>query len=325
MNPETLQQALARTATALGGGTSAEALLVRWEAGTADPGDPLRRTTLARELLERQAPDGSWEGRLLRTAEALLLLRELAAPAAGQEPVVAAQRAVAWIQARRGGAGRYGAGCAPDRHRAGLCRHFLGGFFAPDPAEPDVRAGEDEDTPEAWLRLQAGAVVRGDEAIAFAASAVALQALLRWEVRRSRDVELHLDGLRLMLRLRAENSPLALASTAAVCGLSALLEAADRDEWRQAAEATLAWLARRQRADGTWADNDTFQMLELLLEAQRRGLGGAAVDRALARGARLLAISQQADGSWGREAGDRRTLVGWRVLRRVGAAATTSS
>jgi hypothetical protein len=325
MNQETLQQALNRATAALAGGTSAEALLARWEAGAADARDPPRRGSLATELLARQAPDGSWDGRLLRTAEALLLLRELEAPSPGSPPPAAVERALAWMLARRGGAGRYGDVCTPARHRVGLCRHFLGGFFAPGPAEPDVPAGADEDTPESWLRLRAGAVVRTDEAIAFTASALALQALLKWEARRSRDVELHLDGVRLVLALRAESSPLALPATAAVCGLGALLEAADDAEWRQAAEATLAWLVRRQRADGTWADNDTFHVLELLLEAQRRGIGGPPVDRALDRGARLLAVSQQADGSWGREAGDWRTLIGWRMLRRAGVAATTSS
>jgi hypothetical protein len=280
--------------------SGAEALLARREVGLPAPGDGAALEAEAAAVLAAQLDDGSWGGGLLDTAEALLALHELwEGENRGSGQV---ERGLDWLRTRRGAPGRFGDRCDPRRHEAALCHHFLGGFFSPAPPEPPLEA----------VRLACGAPVSGDAAARLVASCVALQAKLRWG-RYGRDIELHLEGLRRIVDLWDERAGL-FTVPAFVAAVAALSDARDPRS-RDAAARGIATLVGAQRADGTWPDVDLFQVLELLERTARTGGASPALDAALYRGAVLLAVSIQDDGTWGQHAGTRRTLIGWRVLR----------
>src|SRR5690606_20442576 len=295
-----IQRALGAVEAYLRESNRAEALLARREAGLTGPGDAAAAEAAAAAILDAQHDDGSWGGGLLDTAEALLALHELwdgEDRGSGQ-----LERGLDWLRTRRGVAGRYGEACDPHRHELSLCHHFLGGFFSPAPPDPPLEA----------VRLSCGAPVAGDAAARLAASCVALQAKLRWG-RHGRDVELHLEGLRRIADLWNQRDGL-FTVPAFVTAIAALADAPDGQN-RDPAARGIATLVGAQRADGTWPDVDLFQVVELLERAARTGAASPALDAALRRGAVLLAVSLQEDGTWGQHAGTRRTLIGWRALR----------
>lgn len=301
----TIQRALGAVEAYFLESDGAEALLARREAGRPAPGDAGAMEAVAAAILNAQHDDGSWGGGLLDTAEALLALHELwdgAPPRRRTNARKQLERGLDWLRTRRGVPGRYGEGCEPQRHELALCHHFLGGFFSPAPPEPPLEA----------VRLSCGAPVAGDAAARLAASCVALQAKLRWG-RYGRDVELHLEGLRRIAELWSRRDGL-FTVPAFVAALAALVDAPDEAS-RDAAARGVATLVGAQRADGTWPDVDLFQVIELLQRVARMGGASAALDAALRRGALLLAVSLQDDGTWGQHAGTRRTLIGWRALR----------
>jgi len=295
-----IQRALGAVEAYLNGSNGAEALLARREAGLAAPDDAAATDAAAAAILDAQHDDGSWGGGLLDTAEALLALHELwDGENRGNGQV---ERGLDWLRTRRGAAGRYGEVCDPRRHELSLCHHFLGGFFSPAPPEPPLEA----------VRLSCGAPVAGDAAARLVASCVALQAKLRWG-RNGRDVELHLEGLRRIVDLWDQREGL-FTVPAFVAAVAALADAQDEQN-RDAVARGIATLVGAQRADGTWPDVDQFQVMELLERAARTGGASPVLDAALRRGAVLLAVSLQDDGTWGLHAGTRRTLIGWRALR----------
>jgi len=98
------------------------------------------------------------------------------------------------------------------------------------------------------------------------------------------------------------------------------------EAWRQpedvvSAAEGIACLVRTQRADGTWHGVGLYDALDTLLLGVARGYRVPEVDAALLRAAELLAISQKADGSWGRQTTVRQPLTAWRVLRHTQALA----
>jgi len=295
-----IQRALGAVEAYLHGSNGAEALLARREAGQAAPGDAAAVDAAAAAILKAQHDDGSWGGGLLDTAEALLALHELwEGEKRGSGQV---ERGLDWLRTRRGVPGRYGEACDPRRHELSLCHHFLGGFFSPAPPEPPLEA----------VRLACGAPVAGDAAARLVASCVALQAKLRWG-RYGRDIELHLEGLRRIVDLWNQREGL-FTVPAFVAAVATLADAPD-EQSRDAAARGIATLVGAQRADGTWPDVDLFQVMELLERTARTGGASPALDAALRRGAALLAVALQEDGTWGQHAGTRRTLIGWRALR----------
>ncbi|MFW6078940.1 MAG: hypothetical protein ACODAE_04925 [Gemmatimonadota bacterium] len=326
--PETIAIAAERAAAAAADLDSADAVIARREAGGAGPGEDARVESCVAELLRDQDGDGSWGAELVPTAEALILLHELmhgaiAGRSAGAETVEpsealtraraaavpAVERGVAWLRGRRGRPGRYGEGCSPERHREGLCHHFSGGFFSPGPPEID----------QSGLRLGVGVEIDDDGEARLAASCVALRALLRWGALTT-DARLHLDTLhRLILRWRRweHGRP---GPAAALAMMAAALEAPPDDTaGHDAIEHGLGLIAGSQRADGSWPGADTFQVLETLLAARRRGFRNDRLEATLLRGAGLLASTQSVeDGTWGRETSPRRLRIGWAALRIAG-------
>ena len=297
MTREIFERALERTARNLFASVTPESVLARSEEGRAD--EALAAAVLT-DLLEAQQEDGSWNGDIVRTAESLLVVHELQLPAGGE----AAQRGVAWLRARQDQPGRYGDGCDEERHRMGLCHHFLAGTFAA--AAPGV--------PVSGITLASGARIEGDGPARLAASALALHAVLVWGARSSA-IDLHVEALCRMVLSRAGWQDEICPPTTLLVVLGALLNAPHTAATEAAWTRGLDLTARAQRADGTWPGADTFQATEILLLALRAGRSHERVEGALTRVARLLATSQQRDGTWGRETGPRRTHAAWRVFR----------
>lgn len=279
-----------------------EAAIAAHEADVADP-DGARRWI--RRILDAQAPDGSWDGRLLETATALLDIRELRAAAQLREQDPGVGRGLEWLRGRRGLPGRWTDGCSPRRHEQGLCHHFAGGFFSPAPPE--------EPREEAALRC--GVLVTGDPQVRFVASATALRCLLRWGDDGS-DARLHLKALRRVVDLWPDRPPEGLSTVALLATIHVLLHSPVPED-RRSAEAGLRIVAGRQRGDGSWVDIDPFQALEVFTDADAAGIAPEQSHDALWHGARLLVSTQKSDGSWGGDQAQRRALVAWRTLRRL--------
>lgn len=303
MSEPTLDRALARAERHLEGGHGLDALVFRMESGRATPDDTATAANWIRRALGGQRQDGSWDGNLVTTARALIGVRALAQAAGLREVDPGVGRGLAWLRQRQGEARRFGEGCDEDRHRAGLCHHFLGGFFALGPGSS-----------LAELRLDQGAVVRGDGECRFAASALALEALHRWGVAGT-DVRLHMDGLRRVLKRFGR--PGGVTAPATLVGVEALLHAPFHGpDDHDAVGAAIMELASHQLGDGSWSGVDVFLAVDVLLLADARGVAADSAAAPLRAATRLLAWTQQDDGGWGGEETERRALIAWRALRR---------
>lgn len=280
-----------------------EAVIVANEAGLdSGTGDAKR---WVRRLLDDQDAAGAWEGDVIATAGALLTLAEIRSAASLREQDPGIGRGLDWLRARRGVPGAWSDGCSPDRHRLGICHHFVGGFFSPGPPE----------VPQAETRLRSGVHAVGDSEVRFVASAVALRCLLEW-VEPSRDARLHLEGLRRVVDLWPDAPPAGLSTASLLSAVHALLHSPVPED-RITAERGLRVIAGRQRGDGSWVETDPFQALEVFARAETADVAPERAHRALWHGARLLISAQRADGSWGGDDPARRALIGWRTLRRV--------
>ncbi|HSH45435.1 MAG TPA: hypothetical protein VK966_06250, partial [Longimicrobiales bacterium] len=243
---------------------------------------------------------------LLATARTLLVIHELRTAAGLEERPPEVGAALDWLRGRQGAPGAWTDGCTDDRHRHGYCHHFAAGFFSPGPPETDLG--------EVWL--SSGVPLTGDDEIRFAVSTVALRAMLAWNAGGT-DALLHLAVLRRVVGDWARGQPPASLSAAGLLAAVQALLASRQPEDLEAAERGLHLVAGKQRGDGSWADTDAFQALEVLEAADRSGAADAVTRRAFTHAARLLIASQQSDGSWGRAHGPRRALIGWRTLRRL--------
>lgn len=296
-----VEEARRRAAEYLAARDEPERALYRAEHGAPDPG---ARRWLDR-LLDRQDPDGSWAGDLGETAQTLLTLDELrrAGSIGTVDPAIG--EALDWMRARQNAPGRVGDGCTEERHAAGTCQHFLAGFFSP--AGPDVAYDR--------LLLRTGSWIEGQANARLAASCLAVRAFLCWG-RGGHDVELHLEGLRRLLRPWTQGEVSPLSSGAILCVLAAL----DRAGGPANSEAMAAGLSRirsRQRGDGSWEEADLFQtlaLLEAVLAGDESSLA-AVVEPTVRQTAHLLVSTQAEDGSWGGGSPARRALVAWRALR----------
>jgi hypothetical protein len=293
----------------LEGQDAPEAVIVAHEVGNAESNADARRWI--RRLLDEQDPLGSWGGDLLWTAESLLTIQELRAAADVVEMDPAVRRAYDWIRSRRGVAGSWADGCIPDRHREGLCHHFVGGFFAPVPPEVPLAEG----------RLRCGARLVGDPEIRLVTSAMALRASLELSPA-SGDDRLHLAGLRRLVRSWGSAPPAGLSVGALLSALHALIVSGSSDD-AEVVEWGLRLVGGRQRGDGSWVETDAFQALDVIGAAADAGIASDQMRRALWHGARLLVASQQADGSWGPAHGARRALIAWRTFRRLAGPGST--
>lgn len=303
MTTGSVERALDRAQQWLVAQDAPESVIVAHEAGAAGGSGDAKRWV--RRILAEQDDGGSWGGELLATAEALTALAEIREAASLREQDPGIGRGLDWLRARRGVPGAWSDGCTKDRHHAGTCHHFLGGFFSPGPPE----------VPQEVASLRSGARAAGDTEVRFVSSAVALDCLLRW-VEPTRDARLHLEGLRRVVGLWPEAPPAELSTVSLLSAIHALLRSRDAED-HTAAERGLRVLAGRQRGDGSWVDTDPFQALQVFALAVLAGVDPERSHRALWHGARLLIASQKGDGSWGGEEPVGRALIAWRTLRRV--------
>lgn len=303
MSADSVQRALTACQAWLAGQDAPETVIAAHESGTTDDQEGARRWT--RRILGEQESGGSWGSDLLGTAAALLTVQELRSAAGLVEREPEINLALDWLRARQNVTGAWTDGCSSERHERGLCHHFMAGFFSPGPPEVPLEEG--------WLR--GGLRLAGDAEIRFAASAVALRAVLLWDSAGA-DVRLHLAGLRRVVEQWPDYVPPGLSTGSLLAASHALLVSEDDDD-RRMAERGLRIVAARQRGDGSWVDADAFQALEVFGTATDRGVAPEQSRRALWHAARLLIASQQADGSWGRAHGPRRALIAWRTFRRL--------
>ncbi len=287
-----------------------EAVIARREAGVPEPSDPRRAAALAATICDRAAPDGSWCSDLIRTAETLLLLREIAlVPDARTGETAAA--ASAWLLGRRDKPGRFGEGCDAASHEAGLCEHVMTGLFSA--ADPAIDLG--------GTMLATGGRFQSDAAARFAASCLALRALVAWN---QYDAGLE-PGLAAVRSVLMRHAPAAepLGCAGYVCAIAAVGAVRDSEPDRVAALSGLARLASVQRGDGSWPGVDLFHVLEALTSPSLAWHRLDPAEAAIRRAAGMLSLMQGPDGSSGMETGPTRTLAGWRTLRRALADSTS--
>lgn len=275
-----------------------ESAIAVHEAGVAESDAAARRWV---DWILKGERGGAWEDDLVTTAVSLITLWELRQAASLQEQDPAIGRALDWVRARQGQAGRWTDGCNAVRHDRGLCHHYAGGFFSP---------GLDDMSD---LELPSGAPVADDGEARFIASVTALRCVLFWRGIGT-DARLHLEVLRRIVD-GWHDPPEGLTTTALLAAARALV-ASPHEADREAAGRPLAMVAGKQRGDGSWMDADPFHAMAVFGEAHAAGLRGDRVTSALEYGAQLLMATQRDDGSWGGERGPRRALIGLRTLRR---------
>lgn len=303
MRAASVDRTLAAAQAWLASQEAPESAIAAHEAGLATSNDPAKRWIT--RILSEQDPGGAWGGELLTTAEALLTIHELrsAGQVVEQDPAIG--RTHDWIASRRGVAGSWADGCSPDRHRQGLCHHFIGGFFSPAPPE----------VPYAEARLRVGARLTGDSEVRLVSSITALRSALSWGVR-ARDDALHLAALRHLVRTWGDDPSANLSTGSLLAAVHALIISGTVEDG-EAAEWGLRLICGKQRGDGSWVETDAFQALDVISAAVDADVCVELMRRALWHGARLLIATQQDDGSWGADHGARRALVAWRALRRL--------
>lgn len=282
---------------------SPESVIAAHEAGVAEDEREARRWV--RRIVDEQGPEGAWNDDLIDTATRLMTLREIREAAGLREQDPGVGRALDWLRSRRGVTGAWSDGCNPDRHRRGLCHHFLGGFFSP--GLPEV--------PLDQATLRSGVHVPGDTQVRFVGSATALRCLLQW-ADPGTDARLHLEGLRRLIVAWLDAPPGDLGTPSLLAAVHALL-LSPHPEDRDAAVRGLGVVAGKQRGDGSWVETDAFQALEVFGLADQVGVAPERSRQARWHGARLLTSTQNDDGSWGGEHGPRRALIAFRTLNRV--------
>jgi hypothetical protein len=278
-----------------------EAARARFQRGTAAS---YERETIVATVFENQRADGSWGGSLLRTAEALLLLKELRS-----DRTFDVTRAIAWIYDRQNAEGRFGDACDDTAHRAALCHHFASGFFAPAPPWVVLDG----------IRLDGGYSLGMDRDARAGVSALACSALLEWGEPEDR-LRVHVDACnRIVDQVAAGRA--SLSTAAYCCVLKTLLSARPTGDYLSAVGAGLDFLVRSQRADGTWPGADMFLVLQTIASACERGHATPRVLSALRRSASIIDLMQAVGTSPAQHpVTPRQAWVAWRVMN-----ATTSS
>jgi hypothetical protein len=280
-----------------------EALIARRDAGRPHAADAAYAEALVAELGRHQADDGSWGHSLLRTAEALLLIRDLMPEPSGPGRVMAAA-GLEWIRGRQNLPGVFGEGCSPGRHTLGLCHHFLSGFYSPAPRTTNL----------AGTTLANRAKFPSDNVARLGISCVALQAVSRWRAGDGKSA-MHESALRSIVAGASTESASVITMAGYAAAVVALAETPPGPENDDAVVTGLDRLGSAQRADGSWPNADSFQVLDVIVRSRQLRYGAGSADAALVRAAGMLTLLQRPDGGWGREMGPERTLIGWRTLR----------
>lgn len=273
---------------------------------------------LGRELCASRERDGSWQRSVTRTAEHLLLLRELdpdGVVAETAQPGVEwlLDRVTNWRAAARAGGGSAGTIamtiCTPLLHDVRLCVHAAPDLVSVVPTRADLSG----------LRLLNGAGFISDTDARVAACALAVTALLQWHVDAAA-LQPQLDALQRIAGLEEHQRVRLLSTNGSACVALALHAAAvaahgDAQQASLAAERALRVLVRNQRGDGSWPSADLFFVLGVLARAAADPRFTSLLHATLERSAQQLALVQQPDGGWSRDRGSASLLVGWRVLR----------
>ncbi|UCC72480.1 MAG: hypothetical protein JSV86_19290 [Gemmatimonadota bacterium] len=245
------------------------------------------------DLRAKQGPDGSWiEGDLAVSAESVWQLLELGLQR--DSPVVG--KALDWLYGRRDQEGAYGSGCTPSRHEAGVCEHYISGFFSPGPSEEPQE-----------VTLANGQSVTSDAGARLLMSERALRSALRARPGdpRAGPSLAGLRGLPLYLEYGGNYTPAVL-----VGALQALawMEGVRSGEL----EAGLESLARAQEKDGCWPNVEFFFVLETLLEVRH-----PAAERMLRQAVPRLLETQHKYGAWGRRHLGAQTWIAVQTIERV--------
>jgi hypothetical protein len=284
----TAQEGIARLQAYFGAASTRQGILARRLLGTPSEGDEQLARDLAHRLAGEIRPDGSLGGAFVSTAWAIVELHDLGGDQA------ATAKLAAWLLARQDAPGSFGEGCTPPRHSARICEHFMKGFFAV--AAPTERV--------APLTLPTGKVIRSEGTARFAASCLALRAVILAGHRSHPGVENHLQSLAVAATgpLPTDHYPMELVAAS----LSTLAHAG------QVEGATVTYrdvLLKRQTEDGTWPGLDSFMALEaLMVEGSERALG--AVRKAIPS----LLAGQRRDGTFGALARQERALIALEAL-----------
>jgi len=251
---------------------------------------------LARELGRRMAaelrPDGSVGGAAVPTIWRAHELLDLGRPP--DDPAVA--RILAWLAERQDAPGAYGEGCDRERHAQRICRHFIGGFFAPASGEQRI----------APVTLPNGKAFRAEPAARFAISCLGLRAALRAGLGDRPAVVRHLESVHALAQQWTGWAGF-FTPDVMVAGLHAL--ALGGPAYRPAVESVASLVSAEQSRDGLWPNADPFATLEALVAT------GLPVARAAARRAvPALVERQKPDGTFGAMAQQERALIALRVL-----------
>jgi hypothetical protein len=265
-----------------------QGILARRLLGQPSPDDPQLAKDLAARLIAEIRADGSVGGAFVSTAWAIIELNDLGGDS------VAAKRISQWLLARQDAPGRFGEGCTPPRHTGRTCEHFMQGFFAVAPATERV----------APLTLPTGKVIRSEGTARFAASCLALRAVILAGKGSDSGVRQHIDSLTAAATgpLPTDHYPLEFA----VAALSTLAHAR-LDETAVAVYRDL--LLKRQKEDGTWSSLDCFMTLEALMaEGSEKAL------HAVRKAVPSLLATQRRDGTFGALARQERALIGLKAM-----------
>ncbi len=270
-----------------------QGLLARARLGAPDPGDAALRATLVQRCTREVRPDGSVGASLLATAWTALELMDLGV-AATEQPTA---RLVAWLLAQQGRPGGFDGTLGESGPLAHEIGTLPGGFFAP--AAPDQRV--------APLTLPTGKTFRAEAAARFAASALALRAVLRAGLGPREQVRLHLQSFQRLGRHFRAWEPGFFAPDVIACAVAPLAVAGT--QWRETLLPLVTFVAGHQGADGEWPHAELFHVLEGLLLADAPDARAA-----VARAVPALLARQKGDGSFGGPAREERAWIGWQAL-----------
>jgi hypothetical protein len=143
---------------------------------------------------------------------------------------------------------------------------------------------------------------------------VALQAVSRWRAGDGKSA-MHESALRSIVAGASTESASVITMAGYAAAVVALAETPPGPENDDAVVTGLDRLGSAQRADGSWPNADSFQVLDVIVRSRQLRYGAGSADAALVRAAGMLTLLQRPDGGWGREMGPERTLIGWRTLR----------
>jgi hypothetical protein len=286
-----IRESIERLSALLGSAETRQGVLARATLGRPLPDDRERASRIAGALGAQLRADGSMGGATVPTvwrAHELMDLESRCGPACG--------RALGWILGLQGRPGSFGEGCDRTRHARRLCQHFVGGFFAPAPAEQRC----------APVTLPNGKVFRAEPAARFAISCLALRAVLRAGAEARPMVRQHLLSLEQIVHKSGHWGEY-FAPDVLVSALHALALAGRA--YQPIVARLVDLIAAHQEPQGAWANADLFLVLDALL-----AVGSDEARAVVKQAVPALVARQRPDGTFGTVAQQERALIGLRAL-----------